>query len=62
LLQLEVGIPIGSGEDAAADLVLVTAFKDRAGLAHYDSHPEHEKVKPFMRERTTERRVADYEI
>ena len=62
VLQLEVGCHLGSPSDAAADLVLVTAFKDRAGLALYDTHPEHEKVKPFVRDRTTERRMVDYEV
>jgi ABC-type antimicrobial peptide transport system ATPase subunit len=62
VLQFEVGCPFGPSSDASADVVLVTAFKDWAALAQYDTHPEHEKVKAFIRERVRERRVADFEI
>ncbi len=62
ILQLEVGDHLGAPGDMAGDVVLVTAFKDRAGLVAYDTHPEHEKVKPFVKERTVERRVVDYEV
>jgi hypothetical protein len=62
LLQLEVGTHQGAPSEMAGDLVLVTAFKDWEGLKAYDGHPEHEKVKPFVKERTIERRVVDYEV
>jgi hypothetical protein len=62
LLQFEVGCPFNPPSDASVDVVLVTVLTDRAALAQYDTHPEHEKVKAFMSERVLERRVADFEI
>ena len=62
LLQLEVGIHFGPVSETSYDVVLTTAFHDREALKHYDTHPEHEKVKPYVRERVSERRVVDYEI
>ena len=62
VLHLEVGTHLSTPTDTSCDLVLVTAFKDRSSLAVYDAHPEHEKVKPFVKARTVERRVVDYEI
>ena len=62
ILQLEVGVHLGPDTDGTSDLVLTTAFRDRAALRAYDVHPEHEKVKPFVKERTVERRCVDYEI
>jgi len=62
LLQFEVGCSFTPPSDASADVVLLTAFKDKAALAQYDTHPEHEKVKAYIRERVLERRTADFEI
>jgi len=62
ILQLEVATHFATPTETSCDLVLVTAFKDRSALAVYDNHPEHEKVKPFVKARTIERRVVDYEI
>lgn len=61
ILQLEVGDNFDTS-DGAADMVLTAAFKDRAALMLYSSHPEHEKIKPFVGDRTTERRVVDYAL
>ena len=61
LLMLEVGDNFDASE-GASDLVLTTAFKDRGALMLYNTHPEHEKVKPYVKERVTERRVVDFEV
>jgi len=61
LLHLEVGRDFSAGAQSA-DLLLYSEFTDRAALAHYQRHPEHEAVKPFIAAITCERRVVDYDI
>ena len=48
--------------DAACDAVLQTVFETPEDLAAYDAHPEHQKIRTFIRAFATERRVADYVI
>ena len=60
LLHLEVGFDF-SATDASADVVLVTRFESRDALAAYQAHPDHQAVAAFVREVTSERRLADYE-
>lgn len=61
LVELEVGLQ-GFTDATASDIVLYTTFRDKAGLDNYQKHPDHQKVIPFVRAVTDERRVVDYEI
>jgi len=58
-LHMEVGININATEEAS-DIALYSQFKDEDALKVYQTHPEHEKVKSFLRTIRTERRVVDY--
>jgi hypothetical protein len=60
LLEIEAGINIIPGEDAC-DLVLVSAFRDRAALRAYLTHPEHLRIGEFVKAVRTARHVVDYE-
>lgn len=48
--------------DAAADLVLVSAFDTWSDLDHYQRHPAHLAVADYLKTVVSERRVADYEV
>jgi len=61
IVELEVGLQMGPDE-TASDVILVTLFKDKAGLDNYQKHPDHQKVIPFVKQVVSERRVVDYEI
>lgn len=61
LLAIEVGLDVSGAADAA-DVVLYSEFVDRAALAAYQAHPEHEALKPFVAAVRAERRVVDYEV
>lgn len=61
LLHLEVGFDF-SASLASGDVVLYSEFRDRASLEAYQSHPEHEAVRPFIGAVSSERRVVDYEV
>lgn len=61
LVAIEVGLDF-SATAASADVVLYSELEDRAALAAYQSHPEHEAVKGFIGEVTEARWVVDYEI
>ena len=61
LLHLEVGININSTEEAS-DISLYSEFESENALKVYQTHPEHEKVKSFLRTIRTERRVVDYRM
>jgi Stress responsive A/B Barrel Domain len=61
IVELEVGIDI-THDDASADIVLITLFKNREDLIQYQQHPEHVEVVKVLRVLTTEKRVVDYEI
>jgi hypothetical protein len=61
ILELEVGLPLETGE-TVLDVALYSAFKDKAALAAYQVHPEHQKVASFVKQIVAERRVVDYEV
>lgn len=61
IIALEVGVDF-SRTDTSGDLVLYSEFTDRQALSRYQMHPEHEALKPFISEVTSERRVVDYEM
>lgn len=58
MLEFEVGIR-REGLEANMDVVLVSAFTDRAALDAYQSHPHHEEVKKSFPPRES-RTVVDY--
>lgn len=60
LLSIEVGLDF-SCTDSSADVVLYSEFANKAALETYQSHPEHEALKPFIGGATRERRLVDYE-
>lgn len=61
ILSLEVGLDC-SGDELSSDLVMISTFASREGLATYLQHPEHLKIVPFMKSIRAERRVVDYEL
>ena len=50
------------GLEATYDVVLYSAFVDRAALDGYLHHPTHEACKPFIGAIRSERQCMDYEI
>ncbi|WP_308753845.1 Dabb family protein [uncultured Anaerotruncus sp.] len=58
ILTLEVGKNINP---KGFDLVLYSEFVSAEALKAYDQHPEHLKMREFIRKVITERVVADYE-
>ena len=60
LLHIECGINF-LDNPAASDVVLYSEFPNRAALADYATHPDHEAVKPLIGELTLDRRVVDYD-
>jgi hypothetical protein len=58
---IEVGFDMSQGE-SSADVVLYSEFTNRQALAEYQVNPEHEALKPFIGEATTDRRIVDYEV
>jgi hypothetical protein len=59
--HLEVGVNF-TDSPRARDLALIVDFADRAGLAAYATHPDHEAVKAIIAERCGPSVVVDYEI
>ena len=59
--SLEVGVNSLPG-DQASDLVLITEFDDWGSLKAYAVHPSHVEVAEKVRQLTTERMSADYEV
>lgn len=60
MLKIEVGIDF-SGTGDSSDVVLYSEFESRQALDQYQSHPEHEALKPFIMDVSAERRLVDYE-
>lgn len=70
ILELELGLQMepspyvktsGDKPEAAYDVALYSLFKDKAGLAEYQKHPEHLKVVEFVKKVVADRKVVDYE-
>ena len=59
---LEVGINLNKSDDQAYDLVLISEFETLADLYEYQNHPDHQKVKDFVKKVVDKRVVVDYEI
>jgi heme-degrading monooxygenase HmoA len=60
LLTIQVGIDFLHSPESA-DVVLYSEFDSKAALDHYQQHPLHKAVMPFIAEARSERRVVDYE-
>ncbi len=59
--SLEVGVNFNPGP-GAADIVLVTEFRDVHDLETYQNHPDHKRVADFIGKVRETRVVADYEF
>jgi len=58
LLEMRVGENISGGE---YDLALCSRFADPAALHGYEAHPEHLKVRAFVRQAVVGRTAVDFE-
>ncbi|OZG70228.1 hypothetical protein BTA51_26870 [Hahella sp. CCB-MM4] len=61
MISITVGINTSQSEDAS-DVVMQVDFSNQEALEAYETHPEHEKVKPIVGALRGERRVVEYEI
>lgn len=61
LKEMEVGIDI-THSDASYDMALITVFEDKAGLDVYAVHPEHLKVRTYIRKVIESRVTLDFEM
>ncbi|WP_020406962.1 Dabb family protein [Hahella ganghwensis] len=61
MISITVGINTSDSADAS-DVVMQVDFSNQEALEAYESHPEHEKVKPVIGPLRDERRVVEYEI
>jgi hypothetical protein len=59
--HIEVGINFNS-TDAAYDVALYSEFESREALNVYQDHPEHVRVKSFIKRVRDVRVVVDYEV
>lgn len=59
IIKLEVGQNINP---KGHDLVLYSEFESLEALHAYDAHPEHQKVREFLRKVIVERVAIDYEV
>lgn len=56
--SLQVGFNESGGK---YDVVLITDFLNKQDHENYDNHPEHQKVRKFIRSVCIEREVIDYD-
>jgi quinol monooxygenase YgiN len=61
MLAFEVALA-ESGLEATYDVVLYSAFTDRAALDAYQNHPQHVALKPFVMAVREARQCMDYEL
>ncbi len=61
MISITVGINTCQSADAS-DVVMQVDFSNQEALDAYETHPEHEKVKPIVGPLREERRVVEYEI
>ena len=60
MYNLDVGLNF-SPEERAFDMALSCDFDDRAGLAHYATHPVHVAIVNYLKSINTVTKVVDYE-
>ena len=58
--EIEVGININNS-DASMDVVLYSVFNTLEDLDIYQNHPKHLKIKEFVKNISTNRKVIDFE-
>ena len=61
MLALEAALATPELE-ATYDVVLYTAFADKAALDAYQDHPTHQAIKPFIGAVRSERQCMDYVV
>lgn len=61
ILRFEVGLNFNPG-DAAYDVVLISAFKNRDALNAYQNHPKHVEVAEFVSLVRDKRAVVDFDV
>jgi len=61
ILAFEVSLA-QPGLEATYDVVLYSAFEDRAALAAYAAHPTHQALVPFIGAVREARQCMDYEV
>jgi hypothetical protein len=61
LIEIEVGIDFLQSPESG-DIMLYSLFNDKQALDHYQQHPLHKEIMPFIAEARSERRVVDYEV
>ena len=55
-------VVLGANHPACtADLMLVSQFSDHSALDHYQNHPQHKALKPFMSNAVAHRECMDFE-
>jgi len=59
LLEMRVGVNLIEGGEY--DLALCSRFEDMAALHGYEAHPEHLKVRAFVRQVVVGRAAVDFE-
>lgn len=59
IVSLETGINENGGD---YNVILITEFKSFEDLKTYDCHPEHQKVRGFVREVVDSRVAIDYTV
>lgn len=59
LRSMEVGLDF-MGSERSYDLVLIAQFDDEEGLAAYDVHPAHQRVRDFIKAHRTHTVSVDY--
>lgn len=60
---LEVGINLANTDmDDDVDVILYSEFENMEALKAYYPHPEHVKLKDFVKSIRCERRVIDYQV
>ena len=59
--EIKVGININNS-DASMDVVLYSVFNTLEDLDIYQNHPKHLKVKEFVKNISTNRKVIDFEV
>lgn len=59
LQNIEVGINIIEGN---YDVALYSELTTREALDHYQNHPKHQAILPFVRNVVEDRKAVDYEV
>lgn len=57
IVKIEAGI---NENDGGFDVILISEFKSFDDLKTYDGHPEHQKVREFVRSVAESREAIDY--